>query len=329
MEKHLYYLCYVRYNVIKVSYNKKMQKQKNIYDLMIMIRYYMSIFIGLFKFIKWYKSFLRLTANTDRRVFAEIKYFMKNIREIKNKRGIYVMGFKEANENEIEVFKKKYCYSEKDRLSLIENFKINVLSYEELLPSQQIYSYATWNKRITGKFIIFEVIDEKNEVIYYPVFSYSVAHILIKRWNLKLPKLISILSEPNNVDNGHFDTGNEKKFINKEAKQIIILIQYARAMMTLNIDHPKPVNGVFKSIYDKYITLINIDKEVEASDIKSINTAIKNFISKNHKKISYASIPDFIEYLENEYPDKIFKSHEFDDIRKIMASKYPNEIIAF
>lgn len=194
------------------------------------------------------------------------------------------MEFNEANKKEIETFKEKYCYSEEKRLSLIRDFKVNIFSYEELLPSQQIYSYATGNKRITGKFIIFEVIDEKNKVVYYPVFSYSVAHILIKKWNLKLPKLMSIFSEPNNADNDHSDSGNEKKFINKEAKQIIILIQYARVMMTLNIDYPKPMNGVFKSIYDKYVTLINTDQEVEASDIKSINTAIKNFINKNHEK---------------------------------------------
>lgn len=140
---------------------------------------------------------------------------------------------------------------------------------------------------------------------------------------------MSIFSEPNNADNGHSDSGNEKKFINKEAKQIIILIQYARVMMTLNIDYPKPMNGVFKSIYDKYVTLINTDQEVEASDIKSINTAIKNFINKNHEKISYTSIQDFIECLKKEYPYKTLKSYKFDDIRKKMKLRYPNEIIVF
>lgn len=166
-------------------------------------------------------------------------------------------------------------------------------------------------------------------MVYYPMFSYSVAHILIKTWGLKLPKLMSIFSEINEVNGNHSTSRAEKKFINKEGNQILTLIQYARIMMTLNVENPKPMNGVFKSIYDKYDHLINTDKAVEASDIKSINTAIKNFINKNYEKINYASIQDFIGYLENEYPDKIFKSHKFDDIRKIMASKYPNEIIAF
>ena len=51
-----------------------------------------------------------------------------------------------ANLNQINIFKERYCYNETSREKIINDFSVDIETYEELLPGNTVKSYATGNR---------------------------------------------------------------------------------------------------------------------------------------------------------------------------------------
>ena len=235
----------------------------------------------------------------------------------------------EANKVQIEEFKKKYCTSHEKRLLVNKDFIVEVETFEELLPGKLIKSYATGNREISRGFIVFKVVDTKNDITYYPVFSDTVGRKLVKEWKLKLPSKMTIFSENSNGyggGNGGSGVGIQRK---KENKEMLSLIRLARSMMTLHVNEPQPMRDPFKSIYNKLER--NPLDDVLEKDIKSINTAISNFLNKpiNNMNENFANLQEYIAYLRREYPNQRLRNVHFEVLRDKMMKKYPNETIVF
>lgn len=240
----------------------------------------------------------------------------------------------DANENQIKRFKDEYCKSENKRLNMINDFSVEVLSFEELLPGKEIKSFASGSKQITTSFIMFKAINKIDGLVYYPVFSESVGRKLAKDWKMEIPSKMSVLANVGNGGGGEYNPGGKFRHRKDDNKNMLQLIRLARSMMILHIDEPKPMSNPFKSIYDKLMS--NPGYHVFESDIKSINTAIKHFLesSINKKNENFTSLQQYIDYLNSDYlkkakSDRRVKKFNFDELRNKMNAKYPNETILF
>lgn len=235
----------------------------------------------------------------------------------------------EANKLQIEWFENKYCKSREQRLSIGRDFKVDVLSYEELLPGNKVKSYATGNREIDKGFIVFEVIDMANNLIYYPVFSETVGRQLVKEWGLKLPSKMTVFTGASNSVGGSGGKGGKTEQRKEENKKMLQLIQLARSMMIMHVNEPEPMREPFRSIYNKLEQNPNYD--VWESDIKSINTAVSNFLNRPTNKMNenFASLQQYIAHLQNLYPDRQLRKFDFQILRDKMNKKYPKETIIF
>lgn len=235
----------------------------------------------------------------------------------------------EASKIQIEQFKENYCKSREQRLTIIRDFKVKVLSYEELLPGNTVRSYATGNREIDKGFIVFEVLDVVNDVTYNPVFSESVGRQLVKEWGLKLPSKMTVFTGTGNSTGGGTRKSEKTDRRKEENKQMLQLIRLARSMMIMHVSEPEPMREPFRSIYNKLEQ--NPHYEVWESDIKSINTAISNFFSKPVNKMNenFESLQQYISYLQKRYPDRHIREFDFSVLRDKMSARYPNETMVF
>ena len=80
--------------------------------------------------------------------------------------------------------------------------------------------------------------------------------------------------------------------------------------------------GVFKNL----LLGINKNYKLKAQNIKSVNTGLKHFISKN--KLDPNEFKEFTKFLL-EYNNTDIKKVNFGDLRKIFKEKYSNEKIFF
>lgn len=239
----------------------------------------------------------------------------------------------EANDFQIMKFKKKYCLNDESRQKMLEDFDIEVESFEDLLPNKTVQSYATGSREINKSFIMLKAYDKTSTIVYYPVFSESLGRQLINQGNLKLPNKMSIFksisergdkSTNEKINTQHSENKTKRKEENKKMLQLIIA---ARHMMILHIKDPKPMVSPFRDIYRKLENHPYYD--VFASDIKSINTAIGNFLKKdiNTKNENFENLQQFITYLKNQ--NIALKDLNFKILSDKMKAKYPNEKILF
>lgn len=234
---------------------------------------------------------------------------------------------KKANAHQIKIFKEQYCHNEFSREKIINDFSVNVETYEELLPGNTVKSYATGNRDIDKGFVVFRVTDLVNELLYYPVFSESLGRKLANTWGLELPRKMTIfVAEGDSGKNGGKHGNSRRKEDNKKMLQ---LIQYARSMMILHITEPEPMSGAFKNIFDKLEQHPNYS--VFASDIKSVNTAISPYLNSatNKKYEKFSNLQQYIEYLQLNYPNLKLRNFDFEMLRYEMTVKYPDVNIVF
>ena len=237
---------------------------------------------------------------------------------------------KEAYKNEIDRFKKEFCYNEKRRIEMSNYFSIEMDSFEELLPGKEIHSYAYGNRRITTSFIIFKVTDEINNIVYNPVFSESVGRKLAKVWDIPVKSKMNLFADENRHDNaadfsnsaGVNKKGNED---NRNLRRLIIL---SRSMILLHIIEPRPMDKVFKEIYNKLES--NKGWGVYASEIKSINTAISSYINskRNKENENFSNINDYITYIESNFNKRLIH-FDFSNLRRIFRNNYPDADLFF
>ena len=236
---------------------------------------------------------------------------------------------REANIKQIGQFKREYCGSKDSRLAIKNNFVVDVMSYEELLPGNTVRSYATGSREINGAFIVFEVMDTTNDITYYPVFSDTVGRELVKEWGMKLPSKMTVFASMGNSGGGNHGTGGQIIQRIDENRKMLQLIQFARSMMILHINEPEPMRAPFRDIYDKLEK--NPRYSVFEQDIKSINTAILHFFKKpvNTTNENFTNLQQYIAYLQERYPNQHLKNFDFSVLRNKLIAKYPNETIAF
>lgn len=234
----------------------------------------------------------------------------------------------DATKVQVDIFRKQYCLCSKNRANINNDFDVSVESYEKLLPGNTLRSYATGGKPIKKAFIIFKVTDKITDISYYPVFSESVGRILAKKWNKDLPPKMTVLVDERkgNSGSGISSTRSKRKIDNEK---MLLLIQFARSLMILHVKSPSPMKDPFRLIFNKLSTHPNYN--VFESDVKSINTAIKNFLhsSTNISNENFNNLQQYIDYLEANYPKQKLREHDFEILREKMRSKYPSEIIVF
>lgn len=234
---------------------------------------------------------------------------------------------KNANTHQNNLFKNRYCHSEYARNNIINDFSVEIETYEELLPGKTIRSYASGNRKIDKAFIIFKVLDLNNELVYYPVFSESLGRNLAKRWEIKLPsKMTVFISEGSGKGGSGNNDGSNRKEDNKKMLQ---LIQFARSMMILHVNEPGPMREPFKKIYTNLETHPKFG--VFPSEIKSINTAISNYLSSevNKENENFSNLQQYIKHLQKYYPSAKLRNFDFEILRSKLHIEYPNEIIVF
>ena len=244
---------------------------------------------------------------------------MKNFKET-NK------DFKKANKEQVKNFKKNYCKSEKKRLNLVKNkdFKITPLIFSDALPNHPVYSYASGNRLITKSYVLFLVEDTKNNVNYFPIFSENIGRKILNNLGEDCPRKISfynILNRNNNSKNKTISKIN-KNTLKPEVFEFEKLILLSCFFMNKDTEDFIIPYGAFRNLLLK----INKDYVLKAQDIKSVNTGLKNFISK--KELSSDRFKEFIKFLvEDDNAD--IKKVNFEDLRKIFKEKYSNEKIFF
>ena len=233
--------------------------------------------------------------------------------------------FKEANEKQVNNFKRIYCKSEKKRLSLIKNedFKITPLIFSEALPNHPICSYASGNRAITKSYILFLVEDTKNKINYFPIFSENIGRKILNNLGEDCPRKISFYNILNGNNNSKSKTTSKanKSILKPEILEFEKLILLSCFFMNKDTKDLIPY-GAFRNL----LLGINKNYKLKAQDIKSVNTGLKHFISKN--KLDPNDFKKFTKFLVEDGNADI-KKVNFEDLRKIFKENYSNEEIFF
>lgn len=237
---------------------------------------------------------------------------------------------RDANKKEIDSFKKEFCYNEKRRIDICNHFSIEMDSFEELLPGKEIHSYACGNRKITTSFIIFKVTDEKNNIVYNPVFSESVGRKLAKAWDIPIKSKMNLFADEkrHNKSADFSNSAGINKNENEDNRNLRRLTILSRSMIILHIIEPRPMDKAFKDIYDKLES--NKGWKVYASEIKSINTAISSYINskRNIDNENFRNLNDYITYIQSNFNKRLIH-FDFSNLRKIFLKNYPDTDLFF
>lgn len=234
-----------------------------------------------------------------------------------------------ATEQEISSFKNKYCKNDLSRSMIMKDFRVRIESFEELGIGKKVKSYATGCRDIENSFMIFKVIDEDSEITFYPVFSESIGRKMVRNTDIVIPPKLSIfLGESTKSQNSVY---KNSKLVKKDKGNIELrrLIAFVRSLMILHIDEPKSMDGIFKEIYDALEHEPSL--KVKKQQIKSVNTALGNFIKKevNTKNENFKVLQDYIDHLKYKKEEKRLKNVDFSSLVELMQINYPEEQIYF
>ncbi|MCM1368655.1 MAG: hypothetical protein NC184_07610 [Roseburia sp.] len=230
-----------------------------------------------------------------------------------------------------DLFKMNYCGNAENRKQMLIDFNVSVASFEELLVGHSINSYATGERKIENNFMILNVIDSINNKTYQPVFSETVARVMFRNTDIEIPRKMTVYSNSNHHAD-HYN-GRATRQIPHESRrtsanaQLISLIELSRALMLFKVDNPKPMDGVFKKIYDDL-------NKYPGSDpfpykIKSINTALGKYIESHGTTNGFHHLNDFIDYIQGTCKTKKINRFDFEILRAMFSAEYPSEKIYF
>lgn len=236
-----------------------------------------------------------------------------------------------TTEHDINLFKRDYCCNTHGRKKMLVDFQVSVESFEELLLGQYIKSYATGERKVGNTFMILNVFDVTTNKTYYPVFSERVARDMLRDSCVKIPRKITIFSSEKLLSDDLFkenrNTNNSNIARTKANRALMHLIELVRAFMLLGVNNPQPMNNVFKSIYDGLIIYPNRDPF--PFKIKSINTALGNYIKSHEYNSGLHSLNDFIVYVQKMHGSKRLKEFNFEILRSMFRKEYPEEVLYF
>ena len=239
------------------------------------------------------------------------------------------MDFREPSARELDNFRIRFCQSERTRDTLVDNFTVSVESYEQLLPDQVVFSYATGSREIHTEFVIFNIDDDTNQVRYQPVFGEQIARKIAKKAGLKLPRKMSVLYTPSGSNgNGGGSTGTTAPR-KEDNRQLLLLIEFSRSLIILHQREVKPMYDPFKRIYEKLEA--HPRYTVFPSEIKAINTAIRKYLNgrTNSENERFKNLQDYVAFLHEHYPEVHFKAATFNVLKSVFQQNYPGEKLYF
>lgn len=237
--------------------------------------------------------------------------------------------FREANRDEIERFKKDYCKNAENRSKIFDDFKVSVNIFSESLPDKTYCSYATGEKEITGAYIIFDVQDLTQKIVYYPIFSEAVGRQMLKsQEQISIPQKTSIFLEENISKNSVLSTSYKKGVksvkVDSDAIKTITLILFIYQLMGFHIEHPKKIYGILKKLLDKFLEHPNLKPSPE--ELCKINNTLEIFLAKeiNTKNENFNNLKGFIDFIKEKYPEYCnrMKNTDFSSLRDILNKKY-------
>ena len=237
--------------------------------------------------------------------------------------------FREANRDEIERFKKDYCKNAENRSKIFDDFKVSVNIFSESLPDKTYCSYATGEKEITGAYIIFDVQDLTQKIVYYPIFSEAVGRQMLKsQERISIAQKTSIFLEENISKNSFLSTsykkGDKSVKVNSDAIKTITLILFIYQLMGFHIEHPKQIYGILKELLDKFSEHPNFKPFPE--ELYKINNTLEKFLAKeiNTKNENFNNLQDFIDFIKEKYPEYCnrMKNTDFSSLRDILNKEY-------
>ena len=231
---------------------------------------------------------------------------------------------REANNQERERFKREYCCSREARKSMLEaGFEITIEAHEALLPGKKVDTFAFGQRTIKDEFIIFRVVDRKKGVCYFPVFGITEGRELAKSAGIAVPRLLRLFNDGNGGGGNGGGGGGEGR--RQDNYQMLLLILFARQLMTYHVQSPKPMFGPLKRIYENLLSHPNYG--VATSEVWEINDAIARFIKgeTNQRNEKFRNIQDFIIHLRERYENLNFRNADFGLLREKLKKKYPSE----
>ncbi len=234
---------------------------------------------------------------------------------------------RKANNYETAMFKRKYCKSDKTRIQMRQDFSVVVESHEEVMPGSIVNSFATGERRIDGEFVLFTVKDQEKGIMYYPIFSVETARTMLNAWDIRMPPKRSILRDVN--EGGTGGGGNGHTTHNANNKKLRLLILFARSLIVHHVEHPEPMYGPLKIIYERLEE--HPEWEVCSRDILQVNDMIKKYINgtTNKRNENYQDLQEYIVFLQNNIGNRQLRDVDFNVLGQILKRKYPNEQIYF
>ena len=165
--------------------------------------------------------------------------------------------------------------------------------------------------------------DTKNKINYFPIFSENIGRKILNNLGEDYPEKISFYNILNGNNNSKSKTTlkTNKSTLKPEILEFEKLILLSCFFMNKNTKDLIPYR-VFKNL----LLGINKNYKLKAQNIKSVNTGLKHFISKN--KLDPNEFKEFTKFLL-EYNNTDIKKVNFGDLRKIFKEKYSNEKIFF
>ena len=166
--------------------------------------------------------------------------------------------------------------------------------------------------------------DTKNQINYFPIFSENIGRKILNNLGEEdYPEKISFYNILNGNNNSKSKTTlkTNKSTLKPEILEFEKLILLSFFFMNKNTKDLIPY-GVFRNL----LLGINKNYKLKAQNIKSVNTGLKHFISKN--KLDPNEFKEFTKFLL-EYNNTDIKKVNFGDLRKIFKEKYSNEKIFF
>ena len=165
--------------------------------------------------------------------------------------------------------------------------------------------------------------DTKNKINYFPIFSENIGRKILNNLGEDCPRKISFYNILNGNNNSKSKTTSKanKSILKPEILEFEKLILLSCFFMNKGTKDLIPY-GAFRNL----LLGINKNYKLKAQDIKSVNTGLKHFISKN--KLDPNEFKEFTKFLL-EYNNTDIKKVNFGDLRKIFKEKYSNEKIFF
>lgn len=215
-------------------------------------------------------------------------------------------------------FFKNYCQNAKDRLRILDDFKVELESYEDLPVGHSVYGAAVHGRPLWETIILFKVIDRKNKICYHPAFSEATGKIFARTADIKLPKKMTVLNDISSLALSKFHPANYS---------LLCLLEWSRWLILMTRRSPVPMPYGFWTIYNILLKCPEADIDIDV--ISFVNDAINDFLEKSKYYLKCSNLQDYIEYMRISHRLLDFKNSDFSILRERLLCGNRKRIISF